>query len=142
MLYPIAYLILLPCSIIATCMHDTDYKKYIAELRAVVVERAANDPYATAELLKEELSIPRSLRTVQRWINQVHGTRPSRRSIERRDPLRSRVVAYMEEQGQSRYYCYLGHRTVRPCAIRELIRDDDLGSLTFVCDRHATVADV
>lgn len=120
-------------------MHDPTDKTYIADLRAQVIERVANDPHATAALLKEELAIPRSLRTVQRWINQVHGVRPTRPSIERRNPLREAVVKYMEANGLSRYYCYLGHRTVRPCAIRQLGHDID--SLVFVCDREATVAD-
>ena len=121
-------------------MHDPYDRQYIADLRTQVIERAAADPKATAELLKEELGIPRSLRTVQRWINQAHGTRPSRRSIERRDPLREAVVSYMESQGLSRHYCYEGHRTVRPCAIRQL--GSGINSLVFVCVQNATAADV
>jgi hypothetical protein len=121
-------------------MSDPDERRYLADLRAQALELASTG--VPADFIKAELGIPRSLRTVQRWINQVHGTRPSRRSIERRDILRSRVAAYMVAHGLDPYYCIEGHRTVRPCAIRELRRDDDLGSLVFVCDRHATVADV
>lgn len=92
--------------------------------------------------IKEELGLPVSVRRVQQIVKAHLGSRPSRRTIQRRDVLRSRVVAYMESQGLSKYYCYLGHVVLHECAIRELRRDDDLGSLVFVCSRHATVADV
>lgn len=94
----------------------------------------------TAAFIKEELGLGISVRQVQRLIHDRLGRRPSRRSIERRDPLRDAVVGYMESHGLSRYYCYMGHRTIRPCALRQL--GCDIDSLVFVCDREATVADV
>jgi hypothetical protein len=119
-------------------MNDPYDRQRLAELRAQAIEMGADG--FPADFIKVELGIPRSVRTVQRWISQVHGRRPSRRVIERRDPLRDAVVKYMKAHGLDEYYCYLGHRTVRPCAIRQLGHDID--SLVFVCDREATVADV
>lgn len=119
-------------------MTDYDERQYVASLREQALELASQG--FPAEFIKAELSIPRSVRTVSRWINQVHGRRPSRRAIERRNPLREAVVGYMESHGLDRYYCYMGHRSLRPCAIRQLGHDID--SLVFVCDREATVADV
>lgn len=93
----------------------------------------------SAAFIREELGLGVSVRRVQQIIHDRLGTRPSRASIERRNPLREAVVKYMEANGLNRYYCYLGHRRVRPCAIRQLGHDID--SLVFVCDREATVAD-
>ncbi|MFM9793329.1 hypothetical protein [Streptomyces turgidiscabies] len=99
----------------------------------------ADQPGMTAPLIKEQLGLRISLRQVQRIIHDHLGQRPTRRSIERRNPLREAVVSYMEENGLSRHYCHEGHRTVRPCAIRALGRD--LDSFVFVCVQNATVAD-
>ncbi|MFB6518606.1 hypothetical protein [Streptomyces sp. NPDC056401] len=93
----------------------------------------------SAALIKEQLGLRISVRRVQQIVHDRLGTRPTRRSIERRNPLREAVVSYMEEGGLNRYYCHEGHRTVRPCAIRALGRD--LDSFVFVCVQNATVAD-
>lgn len=120
-------------------MYDHDEHQHLAALRTEALELASQG--MTADFIKAELSIPRSRRTVQRWIHQAYGTRPSRRSVTARNPLRDRVVAYMEASGLDEHYCYLGHRSVRPCAIRELRKDDDLGSLVFVCEHEVVVSD-
>jgi len=119
-------------------MNDPYDRQRLAELRAQAIDMGA-DGYP-ADFIQAELGIPRSVRTVQRWISQVHGRRPSRRSIEQREPLKDAVIKYMESRGLDRHYCIESHRSVRPCAIRQLGHDID--SLVFVCDRHATVADV
>jgi hypothetical protein len=119
-------------------MNDPYDRQRIAELRAQAIEMGADG--LPADFIKVELGVPRSVRTVQRWISQAHGRRPSRRSIEQKNPLRDAVVKYMESHGLDRYYCVEGHRTVRPCAIRQL--GNDIDSLVFVCDPQATVADV
>lgn len=122
-------------------MSDLDERQYLAELRVQAVELAAQG--VPADFIKAELAIPRSVRTVQRWVNQVHGRRPTRQAIQQRDVLRSRVVEYMESQGLSRYYCSAClRRQIEECFIRELSRDLSLDVLVFVCRHCATVADV
>ncbi|WP_139196857.1 hypothetical protein, partial [Curtobacterium sp. MMLR14_002] len=48
----------------------------------------------SAAFIKEELSLKITERQVQRLIAQRLGRRPTRESVRRPDPLRSRVVAY------------------------------------------------
>lgn len=96
-----------------------------------------------AALIKEELGLGISVRRVQQIVHDHLGRRPTRRAIQQRDVLRSRVVHYVEGQGLSRYYCYqCQRRQLEPCFIRELNSDLSLDVLVFVCRHCATVADV
>lgn len=96
-----------------------------------------------AWMIVERLGLPRSERTVQRWINQHLGSLPTKRAVARRDPLRSRVVAAMVAGGLNEHYCYVCQRlSLGPCLIRELARDLDVGSLAFVCRKCARPGDL
>jgi hypothetical protein len=94
----------------------------------------------SAAFIKEELNLTISERQVQRLIASRLGRRPTRESVRRADPLRSRVVAYMEAQGLSQYYCSSCFKQrLEPGFIRALNSDLSLDVLVFVC-RHCSVA--
>ena len=94
----------------------------------------------SAAFIKEELSLPISERQVQRLIASRLGRRPTRGSVRRADPLRSRVVTYMEMQGLDQYYCSSCLKPrLEPGFIRALNSDLSLDVLVFVC-RHCAVA--
>lgn len=94
----------------------------------------------SAAFIKEELSLKITERSVQRIIARRLGRRPTRESVRRPDPLRSRVVAYMESQGLDQYYCMVcERRRLEPGFIRALNSDPSLDVLVFVC-RHCSVA--
>jgi hypothetical protein len=92
-----------------------------------------------ASWIIEELSLTISERQVQRLIASRLGRRPTRESVRRADPLRSRVVAYMESQGLDQYYCIsCERRRLEPGFIRALNNELSLDVLVFVC-RHCSV---
>ena len=94
----------------------------------------------SAAFIKEELSLAISERQVQRLIASRLGRRPTRESVRRADPLRSRVVAYMEMQGLDQYYCsYCMKPRLEPGFIRALNSSLSFDVLAFVC-RHCSVA--
>lgn len=93
----------------------------------------------SAAFIKEELSLTISERQVQRLIAGRLGRRPTRADIRRADPVRSRVVAYMESQGLDQYYCSnCFKRRLEPGFIHALNGDLSLDVLVFVC-RHCAV---
>lgn len=90
----------------------------------------------------DDLGLKVGERAIQRQVAKYMGHKPTRRSIERYDPLRVRVVAHMKARGHDEHHCSVcGRHTLTPCAIRETKSDDSLDSLVFVCRRCATVAD-
>lgn len=90
----------------------------------------------TASEIVEELGLSVGERAVQKAVNKFLGPRPQRAPAMSGDRLRRRVVAYMIANGLDEHYCYECEKwSVRPCSIRELKQDDELGSLVFVC-RH------
>lgn len=94
----------------------------------------------SARVIIEKLGLTISERQVQRLVASRLGRRPTRYAIRKPDTLRDRVVAYMEAQGLSRYYCSECHRLrAEPGFIRALNRDLSLDVLVFVC-RHCSVA--
>lgn len=96
----------------------------------------------SAPRIIETLGLSVGERAIQKYVAANLGHRPTIKSIERYDPVRSRVAAYMVAQGLDERYCSNCHRrSSYKCAIRELSRDDSLDALVFVCRRCATVAD-
>lgn len=96
----------------------------------------------SAPRIIEALGLNVGERTIQKFIASHLGHRPTLKSIERYDPIRSRVAAWMVANGLDEHYCSQCHRkSGRKGAIRELRQSDDLGDLVFVCYRCATVAD-
>lgn len=97
----------------------------------------ASQPGATAPYVKEAMGLPYSESYVNRLIKKYVGKRPSRKSVERSNPLREAVVAYMESQGLSKYYCAsCQRRSVYECAIHPLRKFDvTLDDFVFVCVR-------
>lgn len=96
----------------------------------------------SAPRIIETLGLSVGERAIQKFVAAHLGHRPTIKSIEQYDPVRSRVAAYMVSQGLDERYCSSCHRrSSYKCAIRELSRDSSLDSLVFVCRRCATVAD-
>lgn len=90
----------------------------------------------------EDLGLRVGARAIQKQVAKHMGHRPTKASVERYDPVRSRVVAYMVSQGLEPRYCSSCQKpTIYRCAIRELRRDESLDSLVFVCRHCATAAD-
>lgn len=90
----------------------------------------------TASEIIEELGLSVGERAIQKTVNKYLGPRPKRAPAVAGDPIRRRVVAWMVESGLNEHYCFQCEKfSAFPCSIRELKRDDDLGSLTFVCRR-------
>lgn len=93
----------------------------------------------SARVIIEKLGLTISERQVQRLVASRLGKRPTRETVRLPDPLRDRVIAYMESQGLSRYYCSQCLKPrVEPGFIRALNRDMTLDVLVFVC-RHCSV---
>lgn len=91
----------------------------------------------------EQLGLKVGERAVQRAIRKYVGPRPVNSYKTRDDPLRRRVIAWMEANGLDRRYCLAcGRLTARPPYIRELKFDDDLGTLAFVCNRCKRAGDL
>ena len=91
-----------------------------------------------AEII-EHLELSVGERAIQKAVNKFLGPRPTRAPAVEGDPLRRRVVAWMVANGLDDHFCFLCEKwSASPCSIRQLKRDDDLGSLAFVC-RHCTV---
>jgi hypothetical protein len=106
--------------------------------------RAASQPGATALYVKEAMGLGYSESYVNRLIKRYVGERPTRKSVEKPNPLREAVVAYMESQGLDQHYCSsCPRRTVYACAIRCLERNGPtLDDFVFVCtDRCAAPGD-
>ncbi|MBV1778713.1 hypothetical protein KRR55_06250 [Paeniglutamicibacter sp. ABSL32-1] len=104
----------------------------------MIIELASQVPKKPAWMIKEELGVERSVRRIQEVINQNLGRRPSRQAIRHHDIFRDRIVAAMEAGGLSRYYCSsCQRRSIEPLFIHQLQRDDQIGSLVFVC-RHCS----
>jgi hypothetical protein len=96
----------------------------------------------SAPRIIETLGLSVGERTIQKFVAANFGRRPTIKSVEAYDPVRSRVVAYMVSQGLSEYYCSNCHRrSSYKGSIRELRRDDSLDSLVFVCRHCSSVAD-
>lgn len=94
----------------------------------------------TAAEIVEELGLMVGERAIQKTVNKFLGPRPQRAPAIVGDPLRRRVVAWMVASGLDDHYCFQCEKWQPwPCSIRELKRDNDLGSLTFVC-RHCVRA--
>ncbi|NIL77157.1 hypothetical protein RhoFasB10_03298 [Rhodococcus sp. B10] len=97
---------------------------------------------SAAEII-EQLGLKVGERAVQRAVRRYVGPRPKRAYSTRDDPLRRRVVAWMEANGLDRRYCFQCNRVyVRPLYIRQLKHDDDLGTLAFVCHRCKRAGDL
>ncbi len=96
---------------------------------------------SAAEII-EEIGLKVGERTIQKQVAKHLGHRPTKATLERYDPIRTRVAAYMVSQGLDERYCFVCEkRTLYKCAIRELDRSDSLDSLVFVCRHCATAAD-
>lgn len=96
-----------------------------------------------ASSIKEQLGLTISLRQVQRIVVQRLGRWPKRSYATRDDPLRRRVVSWMEASGLDRSYCFQCNRiSLKPPYIRQLKHDDDLGTLVFVCCRCRRAGDI
>lgn len=95
----------------------------------------ARQPGATALYVKEAMSLPYTVSYVNRLIKLYVGPRPTRKSIQRPNPLREAVVAYMESQGLDKRYCSnCERRLLRDCAIHPLKRRGvSLDDFVFVC---------
>lgn len=94
----------------------------------------------TAAEIVEELGLMVGERAIQKTVNKFLGPRPKRAPAVVGDPLRRRVVAWMVASGLNDHYCFQCEKwSARPCSIRELKRNNDLGSLAFVC-RHCVRA--
>ena len=97
-----------------------------------VLALAESGKYAS-EII-EELGLTVTERAIQKTVNKYLGPRPKRAPALVGDPLRRRVVAWMIESGLDEHYCGECEKwSAWPCSIRELRKDDDLGSLGFVC---------
>lgn len=95
-----------------------------------------------ASVVKEMLGLEETPRTIQRWAGRVHGRRPTVRSLYRHDVLRTRVMALMVAGGLHDHYCSVHQgMSFHPCLIRELARDQSIGSLVFVCSKCSTPGD-
>lgn len=93
-----------------------------------------------ASEIVEELGLTVTERAIQKAVNKYLGPRPPRPKAVAGDRLRRRVVAWMVANGLDEHYCFQCQKwSAFPCSIRELRKDDDLGSLAFVC-RHCTRA--
>lgn len=90
----------------------------------------------TASEIVEDLGLIVGERAVQKAVNKFLGPLPKRAPAVEGDRLRRRVVAWMVASGLDDHYCFHCEKwSAWPCSIRELKRDDDLGSLVFVCRR-------
>lgn len=96
----------------------------------------------SAAAIVEELGLKVGERTIQKAVAKHLGHRPTKASLQRYDPIRSRVAAYMVTQGHDPRRCSACDRfTIYPLAIREVRRSDSLDDLVFVCRHCATPAD-
>jgi hypothetical protein len=83
----------------------------------------------------EKLGLTVGERTIQKAVRKFLGAQPKRPAA-RGDALRRRVVAWMIDSGLDEHVCSVCFRwSGEPCYIHELRRDDDLGTLVFVCRR-------
>lgn len=88
---------------------------------------------SAGEIIKQ-LGLKVEERAVQRAVRKYVGPRPTRSYATVSDPLRRRVVVWRTESGLDPRYCFQCNRvSIRPPYIRQLKRDDDLGTLAFVC---------
>ncbi|GAA1099702.1 hypothetical protein GCM10009648_43920 [Tsukamurella spumae] len=89
----------------------------------------------SAREIIDQLGLRVGERAVQRAVRKYVGPSPPRPDAAR-DPMRRRVIAWMEQNGLDRRYCFVcGRVSVAEPYLRQLRQDDDLGSLAFVC-RH------
>jgi hypothetical protein len=96
----------------------------------------------SAPRIIETLGLSVGERTIQKYVAAHFGHRPTIKSVEAYDPVRSRVVAYMVANGLNEYYCSNCHRrSSYKGSIRELRQSDSLDDLVFVCRHCSTVAD-
>lgn len=97
----------------------------------------------SAAQIIEELGLSVGERTIQRIVVAHFGHRPTYKSIERDDPIRSAVVKAMIAQGCDPHQCSrCGRSTLMPLAIHATCREPEVKDLVFVCvTRCATVAD-
>ena len=97
----------------------------------------------SASFIKEELGLSISERQIQRLVSSRLGRRPTRQSVQKKDILRERVVAYMESRGHNSRQCFnCGRATILGTAIRAVNDDLSLDALVFVCLRCAAPGDV
>lgn len=94
-----------------------------------------------AEII-EDLQLSVGERAIQKTVNKFLGPRPTRAPAVEDDPLRRRVVAWMVANGLDDHFCLQCEKwSAWACSIRQLKRDDDLGSLVFVCRHCAAPGD-
>lgn len=99
-----------------------------------IIELAMQLPRKPAWMIKEEIGSQRSVRRIQEIIHEHLGKRPPREVLLKRDILRDRIVASMEEAGLLKNYCTVCERWFgTPLYIQELRQDNAIESLTFVC---------
>ncbi|MDI9934728.1 hypothetical protein QM806_04565 [Rhodococcus sp. IEGM 1351] len=95
----------------------------------------------TAAEIVEELGLPVGERAIQKAINKFVGPLPKRPAA-RSDKMRPRVVAWMVAHGLNEKVCCVCFKpSVFDMYLRELKRDDELGSLIFVCRHCKRVGD-
>lgn len=114
-------------------------KRHTYDLDEVLAYAAAGK---SAAAIIEAFGLSVGERTIQKQVAKHLGHKPTRAQLERYDPLRSRVAAYMVGQGLDERYCSAClRRTLYKCAIRALDSGESLDSLVFVCRQCATAAD-
>lgn len=99
-----------------------------------VLAYAQRSERPTAAEIVEYFGLDVTPRAISKAINKYLGPRPKRPLAVAGDPMRRRIVAWMIESGLNEHYCgECAKWSAWPCSIRELRKDDNLGSLGFVC---------